>query len=223
MLYKLLLNKLNTCSEIMIDYSKIEVCLDNGHGINTPGKRSCDGKLLEYKWCREIVQMIAERLHKLGIKYYIVTPELNDVGLTVRANRVNARVTANKAKGISTILFSVHVNAAGNGSQWTKATGWECWTTKGKTKSDDLAECLYDAAEEYLKIFDIKMRTDKSDGDRDKENNWTILYKSNCPCVLTENLFMDNKDECEFLLSDYGKSAIANLHTKAVILWCQKN
>ena len=30
------------------------VLIDNGHGIDTPGKRSPDGKLREYKYCRQI-------------------------------------------------------------------------------------------------------------------------------------------------------------------------
>lgn len=198
----------------MIDYSKIEVALDNGHGSNTPGKRSVDGKLREYAWARELVKLIAEKLNRLGIKTFVVTPETYDVGLTVRANRVNKRILDNKKKGISTILISVHNNACGNGRQWTNATGWECWTTKGKTRSDLLAQCMCDAAKEVMP--ETKLRGHK-------EENWTILYKSNCPCVLTENLFMDNKKECEYLLSDEGKNKLADLHVKGVMNWCERN
>lgn len=206
-----------------MDYSKIEVALDNGHGVNTPGKRSVDGKLHEYAWTREIVKLISQKLTAYNIKSYIVTPETTDIGLTTRANRVNKRIAENKKKGISTILISVHNNACGNGIEWTNANGWECWTTKGKTNSDKLAECMYDAAEEMLKPYGIKIRTDMSDGDRDKESNFTILYKSNCPCILTENLFMDNKKECEILLSNTGKELIADMHVKGILNWCDKN
>ena len=207
----------------MISYDKIEVCLDNGHGVSTPGKRSPNGLLKEAVWAREVVKLISQKLSQHNIKSFVVTPELDDIGLTKRAERVNRRVVENSKKGISTIMFSVHLNAAGDGRKWTTATGWECWTTKGKTKSDILADCAYDAAEEFLKTFNITIRTDKSDGDRDKENNWTILYKSNCPCILTENMFMDNKSDYEFLMSPYGKDLIANLHVKTVLNWCNKN
>ena len=44
------------------------------------------------------------------------------------------------------ILISIHANALGNGSQWMKAQGWSAYTSKGQTKADILAECLYDAA-----------------------------------------------------------------------------
>ena len=94
--------------------------------------------------------------------------------------------------------------------------GWQCHTTRGKTKSDDLAECLYDAAEEILKPQDIKIRTDKTDGDRDVENDFQVIKGANCPAVLTENLFMDNKDDLAFLTSDHGLNDIINVHVKGL-------
>jgi N-acetylmuramoyl-L-alanine amidase len=71
------------------------------------------------------------------------------------------------------IYVSIHVNAAGNGSKWMTATGWEAWTTKGVTKSDKLAEYLYKAAENILK--GKKIRKDITDGDSDKESNFYVL------------------------------------------------
>ena len=38
------------------------ILLDNGHGIQAPGKRSPDGTLLEYKYTREIVDLIIKEL-----------------------------------------------------------------------------------------------------------------------------------------------------------------
>ena len=38
------------------------ILLDNGHGIQTPGKRSPNGTLLEYKYTREIVDLIIKEL-----------------------------------------------------------------------------------------------------------------------------------------------------------------
>jgi N-acetylmuramoyl-L-alanine amidase len=107
-----------------------------------------------------------------------------------------------KSKGDTAIVISIHVNAAGNGG-WFNATGWSAYTTKGKTTSDKLAECLYDAAVEVLK--DKKIRVDNSDGDRDYESDFYIIKHSNCPAVLTENFFMDSKKDIDYLLSDQGK------------------
>ena len=36
------------------------------------------------------------------------------------------------------------------------------------------------------------------------EANYKILHDSNCPAVLTENMFQDNKDDVKFLLSKEG-------------------
>lgn len=186
------------------------VLLDNGHGENTPGKRSPDGKLREYKYAREIVQRIHCELGKRGINSIILVPEETDISLTERCNRANKYYENDK----DSFLISIHCNAAGNGD-WMTARGWEAWTSKGETKSDKIAEFLYDAAEKNLP--NMKIRTDTTDGDRDKESNFTILYRTKCPAVLTENLFQDNKDDVNFLLSEEGKQAIVNLHVEGIV------
>jgi N-acetylmuramoyl-L-alanine amidase len=55
-----------------------------------------------------------------------------------------------------------------------------------------------------------------SDGDPDWESNFTVLKKTVCPAILTENLFMTNKDDVRFLMSKEGFDAIVNLHLKAI-------
>ena len=40
----------------------IKVLVDNGHGVETPGKRSPDGRLREYKYAREIAASVIARL-----------------------------------------------------------------------------------------------------------------------------------------------------------------
>jgi N-acetylmuramoyl-L-alanine amidase len=40
---------------------------------------------------------------------------------------------------------------------------------------------------------------------------------TNCPAVLTENLFQDNEQDVEYLLSDEGKAAITQLHVDSII------
>lgn len=194
------------------------VLLDNGHGVDTKGKRSPDGRLKEYKYTREIVQRIHCELGKKGINSIILVPEEKDISLTERCNRANKYYEDNDK---SVILISIHCNAAGNGDKWMTARGWEAWTSVGETKSDELAEYLYDAAKIYLP--GMKLRTDTSDGDRDKEKNFTILYKTKCPTVLTENLFQDNKDDVEFMLSEEGKQAIVNLHVEGIVNYLSNN
>ena len=114
---------------------------------------------------------------------------------------------------------SIHCNAAGNG-EWMNARGWSAYTTKGKTKADELANRMYDAAACF--ITGQKIRRDYSDGDPDWEENFYILSKTKCPAVLTENFFMDNKEDIAYLTSMEGKQNIVNTHVEGIIQYIKE-
>ena len=48
------------------------------------------------------------------------------------------------------LLISIHANAADRGDRWYDATGWCAYTTRGDTRADALATCLYEAAKFHL-------------------------------------------------------------------------
>ena len=187
----------------------MKVLIDNGHGSNTPGKRSPDGQLREYAYTREIAERLVMELRKNGIDAERIVKEEIDVPLAERCRR------ANEYKASEAILVSIHCNAAGNGSDWMYARSLVSWTSVGKTKADELATCLYENAEYCLP--GMKIRKDMTDGDQDKESGFYILKHTKCPAVLTENLFQDNKEDVEFLLSEEGKLAIVNLHVWGIM------
>lgn len=189
------------------------ILIDPGHGIDTPGKRSPDGKFLEYLWNRQIADLLLDRFMIMGIDASLVVTETNDISLATRVQRVNR--VCSKVGASNVILLSIHSNAAGDGSKWMSAQGWSCYTSKGETKSDILAECLYDAFE--TEFSDRKIRKDMSDGDRDWEENFYVLQKSKCPAVLLENFFYDNRDECAWLLKNETKERIADAIVKGII------
>ena len=190
----------------------MKVLIDPGHGIDTPGKRSPDGLFLEYLWNRQVADLLLESLVSMGIDASLVVTETNDVTLRNRVNRVNT--ICNKVGASNVLLVSIHANAAGNGSSWQNAKGWSCYTSKGKTKSDQVAECLYDAFEEEFP--ERKIRKDLSDGDKDWEANFFVLEKSRCPAVLLENFFYDNKEECAWMLQEESKRRIASAAAKGI-------
>lgn len=196
----------------------MKILIDPGHGIDTPGKRSPDGLLLEYLWNRQVADLILEGLVSAGVDASLVVTETNDVTLRNRVNRVNT--ICNRVGASNVLLVSVHANAAGNGSAWMNARGWSCYTSKGKTKSDQVAECLYDAFEEEFQ--DRKIRKDMSDGDRDWEENFYVLQKSKCPAVLLENFFYDNREECAWMLQEETKKRIASAAVKGIIKYIKK-
>ena len=190
----------------------MKVLIDPGHGIDTPGKRSPDGLFLEYLWNRQVADLLMEMLVSMGIDASLVVTETNDVTLRNRVNRVNT--ICNKVGASNVLLVSIHANAAGNGSSWQNAKGWSCYTSKGKTKSDQAAECLYDAFE--AEFPERKIRRDLSDGDKDWEENFFVLEKSRCPAVLLENFFYDNKEECAWMLQEETKRRIATAAAKGI-------
>lgn len=195
------------------------VILDNGHGSNTPGKRSPNGVLREYAYTREIARLIKEKLEsKHGIETILLVPEEEDISLGERCRRANQIYT--KQAKCDALIISIHNNAAGNGSEWMNARGWEAYTYYGTSKSDILATCLYDAARKYLP--GMKMREDWTDQDADKEAGFYILKHTIAPCVLTENLFQDNHEDVDFLLSPEGKEAIVNLHVQGILDYISK-
>ena len=209
---------------------KFYVFLDQGHTKFTPGKCSPDKRLYEYKYVREIVKRIEDELDKLGIKHWNSHPEEGWVSsvnntdskdLTVRANRINKKYNEVKRQGYRVFLISVHVNAAGNGSNWMNASGWSVWTTKGQNNSDILATKLHEAATEVLLPKGKRVRRDDSDKDPDYESNFYILKKANCVAVLTENFFMDHRGDVDWLLSEEGKKAIVDLHIKGILKYIE--
>lgn len=188
----------------------MKILIDNGHGIDTKGKRSPDGRLLEYAYAREIALRLENELKAIGYDAERIVTEENDIPLKERCCRVN-----DICKSLGTgnvILISVHCNAAGDDGKWHTGHGWEAWTSVGNTKADILATHLYDAAERK----GFKTRKDMTDGDPDKEGHLYILKHTLCPAVLTENLFQDNREDVEYLLSEVGKQAIVKLHVDGV-------
>ena len=196
----------------------MKILLDNGHGIDTPGKRSPDGHFREYAYNRYLAFLIRERLLALGLDAQLVVPEREDISLKERCRRVNA--ICRQLGNDQVILISIHVNAAGNGQNWLDARGWSCFTTRGKTKADALATCLYEAAKNHLP--GMKIRTDFTDGDPDIEKDFYIIRHTSCPAVLTENLFMDNREDVAFLESEEGSKAIVNLHVDGILQYLSK-
>lgn len=185
------------------------VILDNGHGLETQGKRSPKWKdgtqLFEYEFNRNIVNRIAKMLDAIGIKYRVLVPEVIDISLGERCRRANRIYQETDGK---CFVVSIHANAGGG-------TGWEVYTSKGQTKSDAIATVFYNEAKKAFP--EQRMRTDiHSDGDPDKESQFYILVHTKAPSILTENFFMDNEKDCRLIMSEEGRERIARFHVEAI-------
>ena len=187
------------------------ILIDNGHGSNTSGKCSPDKRLREYAWAREIAKRLEAALNAKGYTATRIVPEETDISLSTRCRRgktICKQYGANKC-----LLVSIHINAAKSDGKWHDARGWSAWVAPtASSSSKKLAQLLYDEATKH----NLK-------GNRFVPpckywvGNFAIVRDTNCPAVLTENLFQDNKDEVDWLLSETGKQTIVQLHVDAIL------
>lgn len=178
----------------------------NGHYVTAPKKMFTfqDGQVIyEGVINREICNRLAKKLQSRTIEYRLIHDDVDDLSLAVR---VAAADNAFR-KDPRCIFISIHSNAGGG-------SGFEIFTSKGQTKSDKIAQIF---CEVYKKEFpEFKFRSDQLDGDDDKEEDFYVLRKTDCPAILIENLFFDNLKEAEFLSSEIGQERIAECILKAI-------
>ncbi|WP_195663037.1 N-acetylmuramoyl-L-alanine amidase [Bacteroides congonensis] len=194
----------------------MKVLIDNGHGENTPGKRSPDGRLREWAYTRKIADRVITELRTKGIDAERIVKEMVDIPLSVRCRRAN---TIYRESGGNAILVSIHCNAAGVGSDWLPAHGWSVFISdNASTNSKKLAICLAEVA--IQKEVFVRQPTPEQ---LFWIQNLAICRDTNCPAILTENFFQDNKEDVEFLLSEEGIRMVTQIHVEGVMNYLNKN
>ena len=108
-------------------------------------------------------------------------------------------------RGNADLFVSFHYNS---GSSQNTASSWEIFTTPGQNNSDKLATMI---GEEMMNLpLGQSARTDMSDGDLDKEANFTVIRGTDCPSCLVE---------FEFIHTTHGEALISNPRNRQ--LWAQ--
>lgn len=189
----------------------MKILIDNGHGEETLGKCSPDKRLREYAYCREIAQRVSRELSLKGHDAILLVPETTDTPLKERVRKVNA--WCNKLGSKNVMVVSIHNNAAGADGKWHSATGFSVFISKNASaNSKRLAQMFTNRASEMGLMGNRAVP---------KEKYWVqslaMTRDTNCPAVLTENLFQDNESDVRYLLSDEGKQAITKLHVDTII------
>ena len=186
------------------------VLIDNGHGRETKGKCSPDQRLREWKYTREIAKEVVVTLSQHGVNAQLLTPEDEDISIAERCRRANYIY---RHFGKDVLLVSIHCNAKGADGQWHDARGWQaCVSMNASARSKQLASYLFDAAQTQ----GLKMRSPRPN-QKWWQQNLAICRDTMCPTVLTENLFMDNEKDVDFLVSEEGRESIINLHVNGII------
>lgn len=188
----------------------MKILIDNGHGENTKGKCSPDGRLKEWAFSREIADRVVAGLRSKGFDAERIVKESTDIPLSIRCRRANNIYRETEGR---VVLISIHCNAAGNGSDWLSPHGWSVFVSNNASyNSKYLATCLAKAAKCKQVVVSQPMP---------EQLFWTqnlaICRDTICPAILTENFFQDNKEDVEFLLSDEGKNMVAEIHIDGII------
>lgn len=189
----------------------VTVIIDNGHGDNTPGKRSPDSRLREFAYCREIARRVSTELSLCGIKSIMIVPELTDTPLNERVRRVNDLCRKLGSKNV--VLVSIHNNAAGADGKWHNAKGFSVFISKNASAHSKRLARIFTATATDMGL----MGNRAVPAERYWVQSLAMTRDTNCPAVLTENLFQDNEEDVSFLLSEEGKRAITDLHVNSII------
>jgi len=191
--------------------SKFHYIIDNGHGYNTPGKRSPvwdDGRqLLEFCFNRDIVFNLSILLKESDVSYDILVPEMKDIPLWKRCRRAN-KIAKEQIR--SCIFISIH----GNGiDRYPSANGIETYHHPKSKEGSKIA-----------KIFQNNLIEETGWGDRGvKFARFKVLRSTNMPAILTENGFYTNYLECRKMMQDLWKKRIAYAHYKSILKYEQIN
>ena len=203
--------------------NKYLIALDDGHGMNTSGKRTppltedlyIDGKLVrkkgevikENEFNRAVVKYLAEALKRCGFDVLLVAPTDEDTPLATRVSRAN---NAN-----ADAYVSKHYNALG--SRWqTKAKGLVTiihYNHQSKTKvlANNVHEELWKLHSDHnCTNYGVRTDTDISG------YSLYVLRNTKMPAILTESGFMDNMTEVVDMLDTNFQQADAEATCKGI-------
>lgn len=179
--------------------SKI-VWLDAGHGGKDSGAAANGIKE------KDIVLKIVKKIKSILTSSY--------EGITVKLTRdsdvfyelIDRARKANAAK--ADLFVSVHINSAAN----TNAEGFETFRYEKVSASSTTGKqqkVLHDAIYKHIKKYGVKDRGERA-------ANLSVLRNTSMSAVLTENLFISNKDEAALLKKDSFLNDVAEGHAEGI-------
>ena len=160
----------------------MKILIDAGHGPNTPGKRSPDGKLKEFYFNAAVAEEV-KKLLLLGGHTVVFSHQTDlDVPLYERTQ------LANRLK--VDLFVSIHANAMGRA--FNEANGIETFIySKPQLASQQLASAVQQS------LLLITKRKDRGI----KRADFAVLRDTHMPAILVECGFMTHKQEVELLKS----------------------
>lgn len=180
-----------------------KVVLDPGHGVETAGKRSPDNTYFEHEFNLDMAKRIKAQLERHGVAVTLTRSTENDVTLQKRVSISNTTSP--------NLFVSIHSNASGSGSTWTKPDGYGIYTSKaGATAERNIAanKILTRAKEADIALWGNGLF---------HNNSLYVLKNTVAPAVLIEHGFHTNYAETQLLKSDVYRQKLAEVDTKGIL------
>ncbi|HZK34818.1 MAG TPA: N-acetylmuramoyl-L-alanine amidase [Bacillota bacterium] len=178
-----------------------KVAIDNGHGLNTPGKRTPPfpntGKVIhEWEFNYPTAKKLNVELQRCGFKTIMVSDTSKDTPLRTRTDR------ANKAK--ADVFVSIHYNAFQG--KWGTHGGVDTFHHPSSTKGKKLAAYVQ---KELVPATGLRDRGAQA-------YNFFVCRETNMPAILCECGFMDNLEEAKLMLNEGYQQRVAEAIAKGI-------
>ncbi|UOQ43335.1 N-acetylmuramoyl-L-alanine amidase [Halobacillus salinarum] len=181
------------------------IALDDGHGKNTPGKRTpyipeIGRSIQENEFNKEVVKYLKTELERCGFNTLLVAPTDEDTPLKTRTNLANSR----KADA----YIAIHYNAYDGSFSGSNPSGIEVYVYPGHKNKE--AGKLAASVAKYLR------RGTPQNFRGIFEEDFHVLRETNMIAILTENGFMDNKLEALLMIDKDFQKEVAIEHAKGI-------
>ena len=181
----------------------MKIMLDAGHGPNTVGKRTPDGKMKEFEFNDAVAQFVQNELTAFGLIVLHSHDRERDVPLKERTALANKMDTD--------AFISIHANAYG--TTWNNVSGIETFTyTKPSEQSIILSKLIQSS------LCSITGRPNRGV----KKADFAVVRDTRMPAVLVECGFMTNKHEATLLQSTNYRMRCAKAISFAILCWIQQ-
>lgn len=184
--------------------------IDNGHGSNTPGKCSPDGQHREFRWARDFAERLCIVLIRRGHDARRLVTEEKDVTIRERVRRVNDLCAKEGSRNV--LLISMHNNAAGSDGKWHAARGFSAHVSlnasaRSKQLAAIIAGRMHKAGVTVRKPLPTQWYWPQNLG---------LCRDTNCPAVLCENLFQDNREDVGLLHDEQFLQLLESAYVAAI-------
>lgn len=187
------------------------IMIDAGHGGPFTGATVNGGTIREKDITLKAASLL--RFFLDDDEYDAYMTRNGDVSLNFDLNEdLSARAEMSNLMEVDCFV-SIHCNSYSD----PNVRGFEVFTTPGQTRADPLAEEIIKAIDERL-LF-VKIRSDLSDGDLDREENFAVLRKTIAPAVLIELGFLSNETDLQYLTNDGDLTSMMMAIARGIKSW----